>query len=200
MLAYFGTDMDGGKGTIRVDMDGVEGISTEQSNEKWSLSLLKVDLPGNGVEEVSVDELFLGIPDVAALFKDNRVLVRVVVVGSEARQGGKEVLKGNKVDSEGGEEAGRRWWGGGSNCGDRGFKDRQENILNQDVLVGNMVDDFSSELELCPILLIKWREEEIKFFLGNVDNMGGSFFTKLFKVKLGCGAKGFKGRLWDRWG
>ena len=34
VLAYFGTDVDWGKGTIRVDVDGVEGVSMEQSDEK----------------------------------------------------------------------------------------------------------------------------------------------------------------------
>ena len=48
--------------------------------------------------------------------------------------------------------------------------------------------------------MIERRKEDVKFFLGNVDNVGGSFFTKLFKIKLGHGAKGFEGRLWGRWG
>ena len=60
--------MDQGKGAIRVDVDGVEGVGAEQSDKKWCLSLLKVNPPGDGVEEVGVDELFPGIPDVAALF------------------------------------------------------------------------------------------------------------------------------------
>ena len=63
-----------------------------------------------------------------------------------------------------------------------------------------MVNDVTSELKLCPIFLIKQRKEDIKFGLGNADDMGGSFLTKLFKVELGCSVKGFEGGLWGRWG
>ena len=89
MLAYFGTDVDQGKGAVRVDVDGVEGISTERGDEERGLSLLKINLPGDSVEKVGVNEFFTGIPDVAALLIDDGVLVWVVVVGSEARWGGK---------------------------------------------------------------------------------------------------------------
>ena len=34
MLAYFGADVDQGEGTVRVDVDGVEGICMEWSNKK----------------------------------------------------------------------------------------------------------------------------------------------------------------------
>ena len=63
-----------------------------------------------------------------------------------------------------------------------------------------MVDDFTWELKLRPIVLIEWREEAVKFCLGKADNVGGSMFSKLFKIKLGCSAKGFEGGLWGRWG
>ena len=59
MLAYFGTDVDWGKGTVRVDVDRVEGIGTEWCDKKWCLSLLKIDFPCNGIEEAGVDKLFL---------------------------------------------------------------------------------------------------------------------------------------------
>ena len=81
MFAYFGADVDQGKGAVRVDVDGVEGVGTEWSDKKQRLSLLKVDPPGDGIEEVGVDKLFPGIPDMAALLVDNGVLVRVVVRG-----------------------------------------------------------------------------------------------------------------------
>ena len=91
MLAYFGTDVDWGKGTIRVNVDRVEGISVEWSDKKWSLSFLKVLALRDCIEEVGIDEFFLGIPVVAVLLVNDGVLVRVVVVGSKARWGGKEV-------------------------------------------------------------------------------------------------------------
>ena len=71
MLAYFGTDVDWGKGAIRVDVDGVEGVSMEWSDKKWCLSLLKVNPPCNGIEEAGVDKLFLQVPNVTALFVDD---------------------------------------------------------------------------------------------------------------------------------
>ena len=117
MLAYFGTDVDQGKGTVGVDVDGVEGVSAEQGDEERCLSLLKINLPGNSVEEVSVDKLFLRVPDVVALLINDRVQVRVVVVGSEARRGSKEVGKGEEVGSKRGEESSRRQWHGGGNSG-----------------------------------------------------------------------------------
>ena len=47
MFAYFGTDVDRGKGSVGVDMDGVEGVGTEWSDEEGGLQLLKVDSSGN---------------------------------------------------------------------------------------------------------------------------------------------------------
>ena len=85
MLAYFGTDMDWGEGAIGVDIDGVEGVSMEWSDEKWCLSLLKVNAPGNGIEKIGVDKVLLQIPNMMSLFVNDRVLVGVVVGGSKAR-------------------------------------------------------------------------------------------------------------------
>ena len=152
MLAYFGTDVDWGKGAIGVDVDGVEGIGVEQGDEEWCLSLLKINLPGNSVEEVGVDELFPGVPDVSALFVDNRVLVRVVVVGSEARQGSKEGGKGKEVGCKWSKEGGWRRQGRGGDSGDRSFDDGQQDVFNWDIL---MVDGFTRELKLHPIVLIE---------------------------------------------
>ena len=99
VLAYFGTDVDWGEGTIRVNVDGVKGIGMERSDKKQCLSLLKINLPGDSVEEVGVNKFFLRVPDVAALLVNNRVLVRVVVVGSKARWGSEEVGKGKEIGS-----------------------------------------------------------------------------------------------------
>ena len=71
MLAYFGTDVDWGEGTVRVDLDGMEGVSIEWSDKIRCLNLLKVDLPSNGVKKVSVDEFLPQVPDVVALFIDD---------------------------------------------------------------------------------------------------------------------------------
>ena len=89
MLAYFGTDVDWGEGAVGVEVDGVEGVGMEQSDKKRGLNLLKVNPPCDGTEEVGVNEFFVGVPDVAALLVDDGVLMWVVVVGSEARWGGK---------------------------------------------------------------------------------------------------------------
>ena len=43
VLAYFGADVDWGKGAVGVDENGVEGISVERSDKKWCLNFLKVD-------------------------------------------------------------------------------------------------------------------------------------------------------------
>ena len=59
MLAYFGTDVDWGEGTVRMDVDGVESVGTEWGDKERGLNLLEVNLPSDVVEEVGVNELFL---------------------------------------------------------------------------------------------------------------------------------------------
>ena len=123
--------------------------------------------------------------------------MRVVVIGSKARRGGKEVGEGKEVGSKRGEEGSRRQRGRGGNSGDRYFNDRQGNVLNWDIF---MVDNFTRELKLHPIVLSEWGEEAVEFGLSKVDNMGSGVFTKLFKVELSHSVKGFKGGLWGRQG
>ena len=197
MLAYFGTDVDWGESAVRVDVDGVEGVGAEQSDKEWGLNLLKIVLLGNVVEEVSVDEFFVGVPDVAVLLVDDGVLVRMVVVRSKAGRGSKEVGKGEEVGGEWGEEGSGRQWGRGGDGGDWGFDDGRGNVLNWDIFE---IDDFTRELKLCPIVLSERGEEAIEFSLGEADDVGGGLLTKLFKVELGRGAKGFEGGLRGRWG
>ena len=67
MLAYFGTDVDQRKGTIGVDVDGVECVGAEQSDKKQGLNFLKVNPPCDGAKEIGVNELFLGIPNMVVL-------------------------------------------------------------------------------------------------------------------------------------
>jgi len=57
MLAYFGTDVDRGESTIRVDVDRVMGVSAEGSDEVGGCVDIKVLDSGNVVEELAVDEL-----------------------------------------------------------------------------------------------------------------------------------------------
>ena len=123
--------------------------------------------------------------------------MRMIVIGSEARRGGKEVGEGKEVGSKRSEEGSRRQWGRGGNSGNGCFNNGWEDVLDWDIFV---VDDFTRELKLCPIVLIEWREEAIEFGLGEVDDVGSCVFTKLFKVELSHSAKGFEGGLRSRWG
>jgi len=56
VLAYFGTDVDQGKGAIRVDVDGVVGIGAEGGNEVRGCGGVEVLGPGDVVEEPAVDK------------------------------------------------------------------------------------------------------------------------------------------------
>ena len=97
VLAYFGTDVDRGESAVGVDMDGVVGVGTEGGNKEWGCSGVKVLDPGNMIEELAVDELLRGKPDVTALLVVDCVLMRVTV-GREARRGGEEVVEGADVN------------------------------------------------------------------------------------------------------
>ena len=123
----------------------------------------------------------------------------VVVVPSKARWGSEEMGKGEEIGSEWSEEGGWRWRGGGGDGGNRGFDDGWGDILNQDVFG---INDFTRELKLHPIVLVERRKEVIEFGLSKADDVGGGMFTKLLKVKLSRGAKGFEGGLRGRrgWG
>jgi len=98
VLAYFGTNVDRGKGAVGVDVDGVVGVGAEGSDEIGGCVGVKVLGPGDVIKELAIDKLLGREPDVATLLVVDRVLVRVSV-GREARRGGKEVLKGADVDS-----------------------------------------------------------------------------------------------------
>ena len=197
MFAYFGTDVDRGKGAVGVDEDGVEDVGAERGDEERGLNLLKINLPGNVVEEVCVDELFTGIPNVAVLLIDDGVLVGMVVVRSKARRGSEEVGEGEEVGGEWGEEGSRRWRGGGGDGGNGGFDNGWGDVLNWDIFG---INDFTRELKLRPSVLIKWGEEAVEFGLGEADDVGSGLFTELFEIELGRGAKGFKGGLQGRRG
>jgi len=57
VLAYFGTNVDRGKGAVGVDVDGVVGVGAEGSDEVWGCVGVEVLGPGDVVEELAVDEL-----------------------------------------------------------------------------------------------------------------------------------------------
>ena len=57
MLAYFGTDVDWGKGAVGVDVDRVMGVGAEGSDEVGGCVGVEVLGPGDMIEELAVDEL-----------------------------------------------------------------------------------------------------------------------------------------------
>ena len=97
MLAYFGTDVDWGEGTVGVDVDGVMGVGVEGGDEVRGCGSVKVLGPRDVIEELAIDELLGREPNMTTLLVVDRVLMRVSV-GREARQGGEEVFKGADVD------------------------------------------------------------------------------------------------------
>jgi len=97
VLAYFGTDVDRGKGAVGVDVNRVVGVGAEGGDEIWGCVGIEVLGPRNVVEELAIDELLGREPNVAACLVVDRVLVRVAV-GSEARWGSKEILEGADVN------------------------------------------------------------------------------------------------------
>ena len=125
--------------------------------------------------------------------------MRVVVICSKARRGGEEVGEGKEVGGKRGEEGSGRQRGGGGDSGNRGFDNGRGDIFNRDIF---KINDFAWELKLRPIVLSEWGKETVEFGLGEVDDVGSGLFTELFKIKLGRGAKGFKGGLRGRrgWG
>jgi len=56
VLAYFGTDVDQGKGAVGVDVDGVVGVSAEGGDEVWGCGGVKVLGPGDVIEELTIDK------------------------------------------------------------------------------------------------------------------------------------------------
>ena len=97
MLAYFGTDVDQGKGAVGVDVDGVVGVSAERGDEVQGCVSVEVLGPGDVVEELAVDKFLRREPNVTTLLVVYHVLMRVSV-GREARRGGEEILEGADVE------------------------------------------------------------------------------------------------------
>ena len=57
VLAYFGANVDRGKGAVGVDVDGVMGVGAEGSDEVWGCVGVEVLGLGDVIEELAVDEL-----------------------------------------------------------------------------------------------------------------------------------------------
>jgi len=136
VLAYFGADVDRGKGAVGVDVDGVVGIGAEGGDEVQGCGSVEVLGPGDVVEELTVDKFLRGKPNVTTLLVVDCVLMRVAV-GREARRGGEEVLEGADVDCwvkyQDRERSGRRR-GGGSDGGDGCGGNGRGNVLKGNVL------------------------------------------------------------------
>ena len=201
MLAYFGTDVDWGKGAVGVDVDGVMGVGVEGGDEVWGCGGVEVLGLGDVIEELAIDELLGQEPNLMTLLVVYCVLIRVSV-GREARRGGKEVFKWADVD------CGIKYWGRersgcrqgrGSNGGDGSCNDGWGDILEGDVLERDVVDQVLCELKVAPTVLVEWGEESVKFCLGEADDVGGGFFSELFKVELGSGAQCLLSGLRSRW-
>jgi len=62
-----------------------------------------------------------------------------------------------------------------------------------------MVDKVTCELKVAPTVLVEWGKKGIELCLGETDDVGSSFFSELFKVKLGGSAKCFLSGLGSRW-
>jgi len=62
-----------------------------------------------------------------------------------------------------------------------------------------VVNEVTCELKVAPTILGEWGKEGVKFCLGETDDVGGGFFSKLFEVELGGGAKCLLSGLGSRW-
>jgi len=62
-----------------------------------------------------------------------------------------------------------------------------------------VVDQVTCELKVAPTVLVEWGKEGVELGLGKADDMGSSFFSELFKIKLSSGAKCLLSGLGSRW-
>ena len=142
MTTDFGAEMDVGEWAVGSDLNGVEYVGAEGSDPEIGV-VLKVVVMGDVVKEVFGEVFFLRDPELFSTFVDDRVLVWVVVSGSGAGRGDKEMGKGFKLVVEwvvdnGGDVFrsrgnGCRGWDGE----DGGSSDRRWEILNGDIREGD---------------------------------------------------------------
>jgi len=62
-----------------------------------------------------------------------------------------------------------------------------------------VVDQVTCELKVAPTVLVERGKEGVELCLGEVDDVGGSFFSELLEVKLSSGAKCLLSGLGSRW-
>jgi len=62
-----------------------------------------------------------------------------------------------------------------------------------------VVDQVTCELKVAPTILGEQGKQGVELRLGKTDDVGGGFFSKLFEVKLGGGAKCLLSGLGSRW-
>jgi len=63
-----------------------------------------------------------------------------------------------------------------------------------------MVDKVICELKVAPTVLVERGKEGVELCLGKTDDVGGGFFSELFKIELGGGTKCFEGGCGSGWG
>jgi hypothetical protein len=141
---------------------------------------------GDGEQEVFLNILVLGAPDLLTAFIDNGVLVRVVGNGSGTRQGGEEVweefgFRGNR-EREVGED--RSEWGGRGNNGNRGFSDRRWEVFDGDISKQDTLDDFF-KLKVDVGVLMFWGQGVLKLRAYYVSLLGGNIGEDVEEVGWG---------------
>ena len=62
-----------------------------------------------------------------------------------------------------------------------------------------MVDKVTCELKVAPTVLVERGKEGVELCLSKTDNVSSSFFSELFKIELGSGAKCLLSGLRSRW-
>jgi len=62
-----------------------------------------------------------------------------------------------------------------------------------------VVNNVTDKLKVAPTILGEWGKEGVKFCLGEADDVGGGFFSELFKVELGGSVKCLLSGLGSRW-
>jgi hypothetical protein len=155
VLADFGTDGDGRKGAVRLELYVVVDESSEGSDEMGAV-VVKVLVAGDVLQEVAGGELFLGAPDLLTAVVDDGVLVGVALLFKEARRRSEEVREESEVHQEvflevGETGVGKSWlylggcsryrglgagrWGWGRDTLDGGDDDGGRDVFDGDVLL-----------------------------------------------------------------
>jgi len=62
-----------------------------------------------------------------------------------------------------------------------------------------VVDQVTNELKVAPTILGERGKEGVEFYLGEVDDVSGSFFSELLEVELSGGTKCLLSGLGSRW-